>query len=94
MAIDEVGLQNLVDVFFGLVGVPNAFGVNNQYRPEFAAIEAARLVDAHAVNLHFADTGLHVVAQLDTATLLAAASAVARRTLVDATKNVCIIVRP
>jgi hypothetical protein len=32
LPVDEVGLQDLVDVFFGLVSVPNAFRVNDQHR--------------------------------------------------------------
>src|SRR5690606_36552003 len=45
-AADQVGFDDLVDVLAVEDPVPDAFRIDHGHRAEFAAVEAARLVDA------------------------------------------------
>ncbi|OMP13991.1 hypothetical protein COLO4_00490 [Corchorus olitorius] len=47
-AFDQMALDDFVDVFLVDEGVPDGLGVDHHDRTEFAAVEAAGLVDAHA----------------------------------------------
>src|SRR5581483_2548035 len=87
-------LDDLLDVFLVDVGVPDAFGIDDDARALFAAIEAAGLVDAHVAGpreLELLHALLRVVAHAGGA-LVVAAGAIAGRALVAAEKDVIAVV--
>lgn len=45
-AVDQVRVDDFVDVMFVNVGVPDSFGIDHQHRSEFAAVQAAGLIDS------------------------------------------------
>src|SRR6185312_2234405 len=66
--------QHLVDIRRRLAAVPDAFRIDHHGRPELAAIETARSVDADVVEPELLRACFHIVAQLLRALLLAAAA--------------------
>jgi hypothetical protein len=79
-ALDEVPLHDLVDVFGRFVVVPDALGVDDHVRTEFAAIETARGVGANVLDAGRARLLAQIGAQLiDTPTGRGAGHAAAAR---------------
>src|SRR5688572_3115368 len=91
-ALDDVLLQDLFRVLDGAVGVPDLLGIDHHGGAELAAVEAQRLVDAHAVEAELLGARLHVVAQPLRALLLAAAARMALRPLVHAAEHVRLVI--
>ena len=46
-AVHQVRFDDFVDVRFINIGIPGAFRIDHAYRPLFATVQAAGLVDAH-----------------------------------------------
>src|SRR5688572_5036649 len=91
-ALDDVLLQDLFRVLDGAVGVPDLLGIDHHGGAELAAVEAQRLVDAHAIEAELLGAPLHVVAQPLRALLLAAAARMALRPLVHAAEHVRLVI--
>src|SRR5687767_8697746 len=92
-AIEEVLADDLVDVGLVDVGVADLLRVDHHHRPFLAAVEAARLVDAHlalAGELQPLHAGLGVIADPGCAGAVAALLAV--RALVAAEEHMMLVV--
>ena len=72
-------VEYFIDVAFGFVMIPGAFGVDDHGRAEFAALEAAGTVDANIFDAEFFGAGFHIIAQFDGAAGTAAAARMIRR---------------
>ncbi|WP_166645081.1 pentapeptide repeat-containing protein [Dongia mobilis] len=99
LAPDQVALDDLFRILDRVIGVPDALRIDDEGGTEFAAVEAARLVDAQIAEAEFLGARLHVVPELLRAAALAAAAGVACRSLVDAAEDMglvigCRIARP
>lgn len=55
--------DDLVDVGTGLAGIPYPLGVYDHGRAEFAAVEAAGVIDARFGQAQRLDAAFHVIAQ-------------------------------
>ena len=81
--------DDFVDIFAVHIGVPGFFRINDQYRPELAAVQAASHVDAHAPGTRKSkrlDAALGVFAYFRRTVIVAAR--LAAITLIAAEKNV------
>ena len=92
MALDQMLFQNLIDVRFINIGVPNPGRIDHDTRPFFAAVEAAGLVNSDfpvAMNIQRFCPRFRVLSHSDrifTGTTLALAI-----TLVDTEEDVVLI---
>jgi len=95
LAIFQVRLDDLIDVRFVEIGVPDAFRIDHDHRPFFAALQASGLIDTHfalACQPELLDALFGVFLQfLRTAT--GAALPLAGFALVQAEKNVMCVIR-
>src|SRR5689334_13492652 len=87
-----MGPQDLVDVFLVRDRIPDAFGIDDDGRPELTAVEATGIVDADFLQSQLPCPVLHIVAQLLAALVGAAATRVAGRPPVGAAEDVGFVV--
>ncbi|SIT37078.1 hypothetical protein BN2475_100111 [Paraburkholderia ribeironis] len=94
LAVGEMGVDDLVDVGFVDVRVPDAFRIHDERRAELAAIEATGLVDAHLAGAGEAKC-LHaffrVLLHLLRIAVCAARAIGAGLALIDAEKHVVLV---
>src|SRR5690606_27958270 len=90
-AVLDVRFEDLVDVGFGPTGVPDAFRIDDDGRPELAAVEAAGVVDADIADAELLRLLLHIGPQLFRALLAAATPRMAGRARVGAAENVLVV---
>ena len=86
---NDVRLDNLVDVRFGDVSIPNGVGINHKIRAVFALVETTRLVSPHsALKPALSQLLLEQLLQFRLACGIAASPRISRRALVAAYENV------
>jgi hypothetical protein len=91
---NDVRLDNLVDVRFGDVSIPNGIGINYKIRAVFALVEAARLVSPHsALESTFRQFLFEEFLQFRLAGGIAASPRIPRRALVAAYEDVFLELR-
>lgn len=84
-------LDDFVHVAFVAIAIPNALGIDDKTRTEFAAIQATGLINAQLAGpgqLQFFDALLGVIAQARRAFVVATTARMPGLTLVAAEKNV------
>lgn len=87
-ATDDVRFDDLIDVSFGDVPIPDGFRIDHEIWAVFALIEAARLVGAHtALESTFRQFLLEQLLQPGLAGRITASSRIPRRPLVAAYEN-------
>ena len=89
LTANDVGFDDLVDVGFGDVPVPDGFWIDNDRRTVLALIEASGLIRPHfALQAALRELLLECLLQLSLSSWIAASPWIARRTLVPADENV------
>jgi hypothetical protein len=88
VSTDSVRIDNLVDVRFGDMAIPDGLGINDDGGSVLTLIEASRLVGAHASRQSaLGEFLLEELLQFGFGGRIAAASGIARRALVSADED-------